>query len=93
MNNSILKLYPILKEKALQSNMYHQLAACVIIERKLMTEPCCNINRNYCRGNICGSIHAELNALLHYYGKNLQFDRNRKRWYLLFYQSKKIKKS
>ena len=92
MNNSILKLYPILKDEALQSNMNQQLAAGVIVERKLMTKPCCNINRNYCRGNVCGSIHAETNALLHYYGRNLQFDKHKNRWCLLYYKNKKSKK-
>ena len=91
MNNLILKLHPLLKEEALQSDMCHQLAACVIVDRKLMTKPCCNINRNYCRGNVCGSIHAEANALLHYYGRNLQFDKHKKRWCLLYRKGKKGK--
>jgi deoxycytidylate deaminase len=93
MNNFIIKLYSILKDKALESNMTHQLAAGIIIEKKLVNKPCCNINRNYCRGNVCGSIHAEANALLNYYGRNLQFDKHKKRWYLLFYKSKKCKES
>ncbi len=94
MNNFILKLYPLLKDKALQSNMCHQLAAGVIVEKKLMTKPCCNNNRNYCRGNLCGSIHAEANALLNYYGRNLQFDRHKRRWYLIHWKkNKKGKKS
>jgi hypothetical protein len=93
MNKLILNLYPRMKEAAMKSNMCHQLAACVIIERKLMTKPCCNINRNYCRGNVCGSIHAEANALLNYYGRDLQFDKHKNRWYLLYHhKDKKAKK-
>ena len=93
MNNWILKLYSRIKDEALQSDMGHHLAAGIIVDKKLMTKPCCNINRNYCRGNVCGSIHAEANALLHYYGRNLQFDKYKKRWYLLYYKVKKSKKS
>jgi hypothetical protein len=93
MNNVINKLYTVMKDEAVNSNMCHQLAAGVIVERKLMTKPCCNINRNYCRGNVCGSIHAEANALLHYYGRNLQFDKHKKRWYLLHHKVKKRKES
>ena len=92
MNNLIVNLYHRLKEEALKSDMCHQLAAGVIVERKLMTKPCCNINRNYCRGNVCGSIHAEANALLHYYGRGLQFDKHKKRWCLLYPKRKKAKK-
>jgi len=86
-------MYTLMKNEALESNMCHQLAAGVIVERKLMTKPCCNINRNYCRGNVCGSIHAETNALLHYYGRDLQFDKYKKRWYLKPNKIKKSKKS
>jgi hypothetical protein len=93
MNNLILNLYPKLKDAALKSDMCHQLAAGVIVDRKLMTKPCCNINRNYCRGNVCGSIHAEVNALLHYYGRDLQFDKHKNRWCLLYHKGKKAKKS
>jgi len=93
MNNFIIKLYSILKDKALESDMSHQLAAGIIIEKKLVSKPCCNVNRNYCRRNVCGSIHAEANALLNYYGRNLQFDKQKNRWYLLFYKSKKCKES
>jgi hypothetical protein len=83
-----MKLFPVLKEEALESNMCHQLAAGVIVEKKLMTKPCCNINRNYCRGNVFGSIHAEANALLRYYGRDLQFDKHKKRWCLLHRKGK-----
>ena len=93
MNNLILKIYTLMKNEALESNMCHQLAAGIIVERKLITKPCCNINRNYCRGNVCGSIHAEANALLHYYGRDLQFDKYQKRWYLKPNKIKKSKKS
>jgi len=90
MNNLIFKLYPIMKDKALQSNMSNQLSAVIIIKKKIITKPCCNINRNYCRGNVCGSIHAEANALLNYYGRKLQFDKYKNRWYLLYHKEKKI---
>lgn len=86
MNNLFIQL----QNEALKSNMCHQLAACVIIEGKIINKPYCNCDRNYCRGNIGGSIHAEANALLHYYGRNLKFNKYKKKWYLFNNSNKKI---
>jgi hypothetical protein len=86
------KFYPSFLEEANKSEINYQLAAGVIIDKKLVTKPCCNSGRNYCRRTVCGSVHAEANALLNFYGKNLQFDRKKNRWCLLWRKRKKREK-
>lgn len=34
---------------------------------------CSNIDRNYCRGMVCPSMHAEVNAVKSYFGKDIQY--------------------
>ena len=34
---------------------------------------CSNINRNYCSGMVCPSMHAELNAVKAYFGKDISY--------------------
>lgn len=80
MTDFTLKYYSSFYNEAIKSELTHRLAAGIIVERKLVSKPYCNTNRNYYRGVVCGSIHAEANALLHYFGKNLQFDKVKKRW-------------
>jgi hypothetical protein len=89
--NFINKFYSKFFNEASKSDINYQLAAGILKNKKLVTKPCCNQNRNYCRGKLCSSIHAEANAILHYYGKNLKFDPIKNRWYLLSYKFKKIK--
>jgi len=79
--------------EAMKSDINYRLAAGILCNKKLISTPCCNINRNYCRGNVCSSLHAEANALLTHYGKNLQFDTKKNRWYLKLYKYKKYKES
>lgn len=92
MTDFISKYYSSFYDEASKSTLAHQLAAGILLERKLVNKPCCNTNRNYCRGLVCGSIHAEVNAILHHFGKNLQFDRVKKRWCLLPVKRKKKQK-
>lgn len=80
--SNFIKYYDSFYIEALKSNISHQLAAGIIIDGKLVNKPYCNTNRNYCRGVVCGSVHAEANALLHHFGKNLRFDKGSNRWCL-----------
>jgi len=91
--NLLNKCYPLFFNAANQSTISYQLAAAVMIDGKIVTNPCCNTERNYCRGFICGSLHAEANALRVYFGKQLKFDPSKNRWYLLQNRYKKEKKS
>ncbi len=34
---------------------------------------CSNIDRNYCRGMVCPSLHAEVNAVISHYGKSIRY--------------------
>ena len=66
-------------EEAYKSPITHQLAACVMINKKLAGRVCCNtLSNNDC----CGSLHAEANAITAYFGRNLSFDRHRNKWCL-----------
>lgn len=91
--NLLNKCYPSFLNVANKSTISYPLAAAVMVDGKLATSPCCNIERNYCRGFICGSLHAEANALRIYFGKQLKFDPSKNRWYLLQGRSKKGKES
>jgi hypothetical protein len=74
----------ILKINAFESDIDIKLSACLIKNKKLICSPCCNTERNTYRGINYGSIHAEANVLLKFFGKNLSFDRVKKRWCLLY---------
>ena len=91
--NLLNKCYPSFLNIANQSTISYQLAAAVMIDGKIVTNPCCNSERNYCRGFICGSLHAEANALRVYFGKELKFDQSKNKWYLLQDKCKKGKES
>ena len=73
MNNS--NIFSSLRMEANKSLIDQQLAAALIKGKKMITRPCCNTSRGICRGNCVGSLHAEANAIINYYGKALSFDR------------------
>ena len=89
--NLLNKCYSSFLNVANKSTISYPLAAAVMIDGKPATSPCCNIQRSYCRGFVCGSLHAEANALRIYFGKKLQFDSRANRWYLLQDRCKKGK--
>lgn len=90
MNNLISRFYQDFRNVAQKSDICYQLAAGVLHDKRLVTKPCCNVTRNFCRGNFCESVHAEANALLNYYGKNLQYDHAKNKWLLTKNKPKKI---
>lgn len=90
--NIFHKLYPLFINEANKSNINYRLAAGILKDKKLVTRPCCNQDRNFCRGQFCTSIHAEAKAMLTYYGKNLKFDSIKNRWCLLFRKRKTSEK-
>ena len=68
--------------EAQKSPISHQLAAGVMINKKLAGRVCCNtLSNNDCSG----SLHAEANAITTYFGRNLSFDRHRNKWCLKGY--------
>jgi deoxycytidylate deaminase len=74
---SKLNILNRLFDEAKNSCMEFQMAAAIIKGNKIINNPCCNLNRNMCRGALITSLHAEARAILNYYGKSLSFDKNK----------------
>ncbi len=74
MNNSKTNVLNRLNIEAHNGKVNQQLAAGILKNSKLITKPCCNIPRNKCRGAFIGSLHAEANAIINYFGKFLSYD-------------------
>lgn len=68
--NSILSS---LVEEASRSTINSQLAAALLKGQKMITRPYSNTCRNVCRGQTCGSLHAEARVILDYFGKDLSY--------------------
>lgn len=64
--------YNALFSVALTSDIEQKLAASIYKGGKII-KPCPNLSRNIYRGMLCGSLHAEANAILSYYPKNLNW--------------------
>ena len=81
--NNIL---PRLINEASKSTINYQLSAVILKGQKMIASPCTNVERNTCRGHTCGSLHAEANAILQFFGKDLSYIPNtgwrkeRKEW-------------
>jgi hypothetical protein len=58
----------------MKSNIQMKLAASLLKGKKMVCKPCCNTERNYYKGIHSGSLHAEANAIISYYGKNIAYD-------------------
>ena len=67
-------ILPRLLSSALTSVFDFQLSAALIKGQKMITPPCNNTSRNFCRGQSCGSIHAEAHAILTHFGNSLKYD-------------------
>ena len=85
------KYYSELVNEATKSPIDQQLAAGILRDKKLISKICCNTNKNCCRGELCGSLHAEARVLLNHFKKSLKFDRVNRKWCLLWTRKKKSK--
>lgn len=65
-------MIPSLTAAASKSDINFQLSAAIIKGSKFITTACPNLQKNSCKGN-CGSLHAEANAILSHYKKDLSF--------------------
>jgi len=63
-----------LKNKAATSDITSQLAATIFKGKQPLSNICCNTERTKCRNYTCGSLHAEANAILDYYGSDLSWN-------------------
>ena len=78
-----------LKMEASTSLIDQKLAAVLMKSNKMVTLPCRNLAKNICQGNKISSIHAEVNAIMTYFGKSFYYDKINNR---VFYSDKKINK-
>jgi hypothetical protein len=85
-NNNLINQ---LKIEASNSLIDQKLAAVLMKSSKMLTEPCRNLAKNICQGNKTSSIHAEVNAIMTYFGKSFYYDKINKR---VFYSDKKNNK-
>lgn len=74
MFNSKINILYRLQAEAQNSLLEHQMAAAILKGNKVINKPCCNLNRNTCRGSHIASLHAEARVILNYYGKSLFYN-------------------
>ena len=55
------------------SNINISISAIMLHGMKPIGNVCTNIERNYIKGYVCPAIHAEVNAINNYFGKDLRF--------------------
>jgi len=79
----INKYYSELVNEANKSPLEQQLAAGILKDKKLVSKICCNSNKTFCRGELCGSLHAEARVLLNHFNRSLQFNKSKNKWCLL----------
>ena len=85
-NPTILRL----KEIARTSPISFKLSATLLHGRRPVGTCVPNVHGTSCRGKLCASIHAELNALKQYYGRRMRWSR-RYGWYILQEKAKVAK--
>jgi deoxycytidylate deaminase len=55
------------------SNIGIPVSAILLSGTKPIGNVCTNIERNYIKGHVCPAIHAEVNAINSYFGKNIKY--------------------
>lgn len=55
------------------NNINIGVSAVMMYGMKPIGNICSNINRNYCSGMVCPSMHAEVNAVKSYFGKDISY--------------------
>jgi len=73
----------------LHSDMKITVASVLLRNSKPIGRICCNSKRNYCRGKVCSSIHAEANAMLTHFGKHISYS-PKYGWYNLLKNAVKL---
>ncbi len=76
--NKYTSIISNLAEAAQKSQINYKLAAAIIKGTKQITKPCINTDRSIYRGFHNFSLHAEANAILNLYGKDLSYIPNSK---------------
>ena len=55
------------------SNIQIQVSAILLQGSKPIGNVCTNMERNYIKGHVCPAIHAEVNAINNYFGKDIRY--------------------
>ncbi len=55
------------------SNIHIHISAILLLGSKPIGNVCTNVERNYIKGHVCPAIHAEVNAISNYFGKDLRY--------------------
>jgi deoxycytidylate deaminase len=55
------------------SNIQIQVSAILLQGSKPIGNVCTNVERNYIKGHVCPAIHAEVNAINNYFGKDIRY--------------------
>ncbi len=61
-------------QEAYNSPLQFRLAACMLLNGKIISHPKSNASSNYSRGHFCGSIHAEAHAMVTHFGNLINYD-------------------
>ncbi len=70
------------------TNIQIQISAILMQGTKPIGDACTNIERNYLKGYVCPAIHAEVNAINNYFGKDIRYS-NKYGWIV----NKKVEKN
>jgi hypothetical protein len=74
MSAKFISLCNKLIQEASTSTVQQRLAACLLQNGRIINTPKCNVSRNYCHGQVCGSLHAEARVLVSHFGNLVNWD-------------------
>jgi hypothetical protein len=77
LNTKFKNLIPRLINEASNSNIGMKLAAVIIKGKNPISNIYINTQKNTCCGKNCGSLHAEANAIINYYGEDVLHPKNK----------------
>jgi deoxycytidylate deaminase len=78
-SNIFDKVYSTLKDTANNSPILYKHCAAILKCRRIIGKPCCNDHSVNTHGSL-GSVHAEANTLLSYFGKDMIFNKKKQKW-------------
>jgi deoxycytidylate deaminase len=81
-SNIFDKVYSTLKDTANNSPILYKHCAAILKCKRIIGKPCCNDHNHGYVNNHCslGSVHAEANVLLSFFGKDMIFDQKKQKW-------------
>lgn len=74
------KVYSKLKDEAFKSPLNHQHCAAILKNKKIIGNPCSNHYGDIRSESTLGSMHAETNAIISFFGKDLHYEHKSEKW-------------